>query len=500
MSILLGGAGATFGGATNFGAGGLPRSIAVADFNGDSDPDLAVANEGSNNVSVLVGGAGGSFTGPTNYPVCSGPTWIETGQFNGDSDPDLAVVNELCHNVSILLGGANATFGTATNFASGNLPDSLTVGEFTGDSDPDLAVANQGSDNVSVLVGAQGGAFLGPFDFPMGDGPTSIASADFDADTDQDIAVANELVDNVGILLGSSIDGFPRPRGATPLLLALVPAFTRCTAPNRIHGPPTLGSGSNDASCNPPAQTSSFLTIGAPDANGAPLNSTGTVRFDSIVGAAGPPEDSDIAVVVNVTDVRCKTGVATCGAANTQAGPDYTGELTPNAEIRLTDNFNGVTAGGGTHAATGQDTLLGGLIQVPCTSTAALTVGSTCTLATTLNAVSPGLVLDGKRGDLAGRPDRGARRRRGRRGVHHAEQPVHGAGHSRAVAISAMARPARCHRIAPCRSRSGTSKEGLRDVGSNFDGAPDLEFRLATEALELEQSGLSYQRVPPTDR
>jgi quercetin dioxygenase-like cupin family protein len=40
-------------------------------------------------------------------------------------------------------------------------------------------------------------------------------------------------------------------------------------------------------------------------------------------------------------------------------------------------------------------------------------------------------------------------------------------------------------------------KEDLEDVGSKFDGAPDLEFRLATEALELEQSGLSYQRVPP---
>ena len=40
-------------------------------------------------------------------------------------------------------------------------------------------------------------------------------------------------------------------------------------------------------------------------------------------------------------------------------------------------------------------------------------------------------------------------------------------------------------------------KDDLEDVGSNFDGPPDLEFRLATDALELEQSGLSYQRVPP---
>jgi hypothetical protein len=40
-------------------------------------------------------------------------------------------------------------------------------------------------------------------------------------------------------------------------------------------------------------------------------------------------------------------------------------------------------------------------------------------------------------------------------------------------------------------------KEDLEDVGSNFDGAPDLEFRSATKALELEKSALSYQRVPP---
>ena len=42
--------------------------------------------------------------------------------------------------------------------------------------------------------------------------------------------------------------------------------------------------------------------------------------------------------------------------------------------------------------------------------------------------------------------------------------------------------------------------EDLPDVGSNFDGAPDLEFRLASKALELEQSGLSYQRIPPDYR
>jgi mannose-6-phosphate isomerase-like protein (cupin superfamily) len=40
-------------------------------------------------------------------------------------------------------------------------------------------------------------------------------------------------------------------------------------------------------------------------------------------------------------------------------------------------------------------------------------------------------------------------------------------------------------------------KQDLEDVGSNFDGPPDLDFRVATKALELEKSGLSYQHVPP---
>ncbi len=42
--------------------------------------------------------------------------------------------------------------------------------------------------------------------------------------------------------------------------------------------------------------------------------------------------------------------------------------------------------------------------------------------------------------------------------------------------------------------------EDLEDLGSNFDGSLDLEFRHASKALELEQCGLSYQRIPPTMR
>jgi mannose-6-phosphate isomerase-like protein (cupin superfamily) len=43
-------------------------------------------------------------------------------------------------------------------------------------------------------------------------------------------------------------------------------------------------------------------------------------------------------------------------------------------------------------------------------------------------------------------------------------------------------------------------REDLDDLGSNFDGAPGLEFRAASQALGLERSALGFQHVPPGHR
>ena len=44
-----------------------PASVAVGDFNRDGNPDLAVANYGSNTVSVLLGNGTGGFGLRTNF-------------------------------------------------------------------------------------------------------------------------------------------------------------------------------------------------------------------------------------------------------------------------------------------------------------------------------------------------------------------------------------------------------------------------------------------------
>ncbi len=79
-----------------------------------------------------------------------------------------------------------------------------------------------------------------------------------------------------------------------------------------------------------------------------------------------------------------------------------------------------------------------------------------------------------------------------------------GGNPSVAVGISSISKPSHLkslnRRIATMPFTLRNLREDVADVGSNFDGAPDLEFRLASKALELEQSGLSYQRIPPDYR
>ena len=76
----------------DFSVGTHPTSVAAGNFNGGA-PDLAVANEGSNNVSILLGNGFGQFTAGTPVSVGSSPSSVVVGRFNADSFDDLAVAS-----------------------------------------------------------------------------------------------------------------------------------------------------------------------------------------------------------------------------------------------------------------------------------------------------------------------------------------------------------------------------------------------------------------------
>ena len=72
-----------------------------------------------------------------------------------------------------------------------------------------------------------------------------------------------------------TFSGYVRPRGATPMLVKFVPGYEPCATPNSTHGAPLA-----QPSCKPPVQSSSVLTVGTPDANGAVANANASLRLD----------------------------------------------------------------------------------------------------------------------------------------------------------------------------------------------------------------------------
>jgi hypothetical protein len=161
-----------------------------------------------------------------------------------------------------------------------------------------------------------------------------------------------------------------------------VPAYQPCTTPNTGHGAPL-----SYGSCAPPAQTSSFLTVGTPNANGAAANSIGSVLYRAQINS--PPTQNDLLINVLTTDVRCKLPVnTTCGAANAAAGPDYAGQLQVIVPIRITDHFNG---GNGSDQPTAPATMMDVRfpMTLPCGS-ADPSIGSVCGINTSFNALYPG--------------------------------------------------------------------------------------------------------------
>jgi hypothetical protein len=158
---------------------------------------------------------------------------------------------------------------------------------------------------------------------------------------------------------------YVRPKSAGPLWVSLVPAANKCLNPNRQHGPPLAY-----ASCNPPTiQQFTKLTVGT--------QMTGLARYVPIAGnPVTPADEADVAVRLTVSDVRRQDTLE-----------DYGGEVEVRSTLRLTDRANGPATMFGVFL----------VVPAPCTATADTSVGSTCSVNTTLDALFPGAIAEGAR-------------------------------------------------------------------------------------------------------
>ena len=201
----------------------------------------------------------------------------------------------------------------------------------------------------------------------------------------------------------------PANGGAKTLSFTVVPAFKACsTGTTGTHGSPLAA-----PSCQTTAASaeSSTLTTG----NGTTFKATSSFLIQVFcTDASVPPcpaagDQEDVKLVASATDVRCKASIASnatlCGPTNTTGGKDYKGQVQGNATIRITDHFN--TAGAASCSSTTSCSAT--VVDLPfpvtgtCASTTDTTIGGSCGVNTTADAVVPGaggVVKEGKKANV----------------------------------------------------------------------------------------------------
>jgi FG-GAP-like repeat/FG-GAP repeat len=212
VAVLLGRGDGTFGSAKLYGIGGTgsyPSEImAVADWNNDGHPDVAV-NNGQASFAILFGKGDGTFKSPVTMSaeLLSYVASFTAVDMNGDGRLDLVTTNAGTGYISIFFGNGDGTFQAGQSYMAGTIVVNLGVADFNGDGNLDVAVAN--SSDVSLLLGSGKGVFNTPKTYPAGTSPTSVAFGDFNADGVTDLLTTS--LGNFDVLLGNADGTYQAP-------------------------------------------------------------------------------------------------------------------------------------------------------------------------------------------------------------------------------------------------------------------------------------------------
>jgi hypothetical protein len=211
-------------------AGDGSAHLTIADFDGDGDLDIVTANTASHDVSFLAGDGGGNLRNHRRLFLLANPIDAAVADFNLDGNPDLAVVNVPASStesdctdpprmfVAILLGdGMGGSIGSTTH-AVGCLPQAVVTADFNRDGFPDIATANAGIPGTSflpsltILLGDGQGSVMTSRTLPNPDEVATLATGDFDADGSPDLAVGAIVTGSIVLHRGDGTGEFPESR------------------------------------------------------------------------------------------------------------------------------------------------------------------------------------------------------------------------------------------------------------------------------------------------
>lgn len=202
--------------------GKAPGAIAIADVNRDGKPDIIVANVDDGTVSVLLGDGKGHFrTAPGSpFPCNANPNDIAVADMNGDGNPDLVIANHQTPYITVLLGDGKGGFKPAAHspFATKSYPHphGVVVGDFMGDGKPAVVTDSWGNRQILLIPTDGKGNLILPGKFFAADLHTDsgVRAADFNKDGHLDIVTVNQSAGVVGLLLGDGKGGFRKAPGS----------------------------------------------------------------------------------------------------------------------------------------------------------------------------------------------------------------------------------------------------------------------------------------------
>ncbi len=195
-----------------------PNQTVVADFDGDGNLDIAVANKGNGSVSIFRGQSDGKITFAQHIDIAAeNPVGLAAGDLNGDGKPDLVVASygtaENTGALSFLENNSttgNPSFNFQYTIAKGDHLDNVVIADFNGDGKLDVAASSAGdtennttTDNRIVLLYNRGGEFSFYDNLPLQAGlnPIGLVGADFNGDGMVDLASANSADGTVSVFL-----------------------------------------------------------------------------------------------------------------------------------------------------------------------------------------------------------------------------------------------------------------------------------------------------------
>jgi Ca2+-binding RTX toxin-like protein len=155
VTVLLNGGSDTFTTGTTYPVGLQPNSMVVSDVNNDKVPDLIVGSDGGS-VSVLLGNTNGTFQQPnTINGVASNVESVAVADFDGDGNPDILVGGEFNGGgvVDVLFGNGNGTFvPTPFSMKTLNYYPNVATAVIGDNTYPDVLITNRVSESISVFL------------------------------------------------------------------------------------------------------------------------------------------------------------------------------------------------------------------------------------------------------------------------------------------------------------------------------------------------------------